>query len=64
MRIAVLGSAGQLGREVVRTLSARGHAVCAVVRRPPSPAFEGSVEARLADARRKADLRASMRWSM
>lgn len=56
MRVVVLGAAGQLGREVVRTLSARSHAVCAAVRRPPTPAFHGAVEVRLADARNKADL--------
>src|SRR5215472_17294794 len=60
MRIVVLGAAGQLGREVVRILSARGHVICAAVRRPPVPAFERSVEIRLADARNKAELRAAM----
>ena len=56
MRIVVLGAAGQLGREVVRMLSGRGHAVCATVHRPPVPAFADFVEIRLADARNKADL--------
>lgn len=56
MRVVVLGAAGQLGRETVRILSARGHGVCAAVRRPPAPAFDGSVEVRLADGRKKADL--------
>ena len=56
MRIVVLGAAGQLGREAVRTLSARGHSVCAAVRRPPVPALDGSVEIRTADARNRADL--------
>ena len=60
MRIVVLGAAGQLGREVVRILSARGHVICAAVRRPPVPAFERSVEIRLADARNKAELRATI----
>jgi uncharacterized protein YbjT (DUF2867 family) len=60
MRIVVLGGAGQLGREVVRILSARGHVICAAVRRPPVPAFERSVEIRLADARNKAELPAAI----
>jgi len=60
MRIVVLGAAGQLGRLAVRTLSARGHSICAAVRRPPVPTFEDSVEIRLADARNKADLRAAI----
>ena len=60
MRIVVLGAAGQLGREAVRSLSARGHTVCAAVRRPPATAFERSVEIRLADALNKAELRAAM----
>ena len=56
MRVVVLGAAGQLGREAVRTLSTRGHVLCAAVRRPPTPALEHSVEIRIADARNKADL--------
>src|ERR1700746_758929 len=60
MRVVILGAAGQLGRETVRTLSARGHAVCAAVRRPPVPAFGGSVGVRLAGALSKADLRAAI----
>ena len=60
MRVVVLGAAGQLGRQAVHTLSSRGHTVCAAVRRPPAPAFECSVEIRLADARNKAELRAAM----
>jgi uncharacterized protein YbjT (DUF2867 family) len=60
MRVVVLGAAGQLGRETVRTLSAHGHAVSAVVRRPPVPAFERTVEIRSADARNKADLCAAI----
>src|SRR5215469_3573198 len=60
MRVVVLGAAGQLGREVVRILSARGHIVCAAVRRPPVPAFERSVEIRLADARNKTELLATI----
>ena len=60
MRIAVLGAAGQLGRQVVRALVARDHAVCAVVRRPPVPALGGSVQVRLADARNKTEIRAAI----
>jgi len=60
MRVVVLGAAGQLGREVVRILSARGHVICAAVRRPPVPAFEREVEIRVADARNKAELRAAI----
>ena len=60
MRIVVLGAAGQLGRQVVRTLSARGHTVCAAVRRPPVPAIEGTAEICLADARSKTDLRVAI----
>src|SRR5215469_16137941 len=61
MRVVILGAAGQLGREAVRILSERGHSVCAAVRRPPSPAFQRSVEVRLADARNSADLRSAIR---
>lgn len=53
MQIVILGAAGQLGREVVRELAAREHAVWAAVRRTPVPAFGNSVEMRLADARNK-----------
>jgi len=60
MRIVVLGAGGQLGREAVRILSERGHSVCAVVRRPPSPEFQGSVDVRLADARNRVDLRSAI----
>src|SRR5215472_1121004 len=60
MRVVVLGAAGQLGREVVRILFARGHVICAAVRRPPVPAFEREVEIRVADARNKAELRAAI----
>lgn len=56
MRIVVLGAAGQLGREVVRTLLARGHVVCAVVRRLPDSALPSSVEVRLADGRNKSEV--------
>jgi len=60
MRVAVLGAAGQLGREVVRALSGRGDSVCAVVRRPPAPAFDSAVDVRIADARDKTQLRATI----
>jgi len=61
MRVVVLGAAGQLGRQVVNTLSGRGHWVCAAVRRPPTPVFEKSVDVRLADATNKTDLRSAVR---
>jgi uncharacterized protein YbjT (DUF2867 family) len=60
MQVVVLGAAGQLGREVVRALLARGHLVRAVVRRSPVPAFDTSVEMWLADARSKTDLCAAI----
>jgi uncharacterized protein YbjT (DUF2867 family) len=59
MRVIVLGAAGQLGREVVCALVQRGHTVRAAVRRPPVPAFDSSVEARLADARDKPQILAA-----
>jgi|SRR5215470_18932898 len=61
MRVVVLGASGQLGREAVRILSERGHSVCAAARRPPSPAFQSSVEVRLTDARNRTDLRSAIR---
>ena len=60
MRVVVVGGAGQLGREVVRTLVARGHAVCAAVRRPPDPEFPRLVEVRLADARNRSEICAAI----
>lgn len=63
MRVVVLGAAGQLGREVVRTLVEREHMVCAAVRRPPIPGFGSAVEVRIADARNKAQVRAAMSGS-
>jgi len=51
-----VGAAGQLDREVVRALGARGHTVSAVVRRPPVSAIENSVEVGLADARYEKEL--------
>lgn len=61
MQIVILGAAGQLGREVVRELAAREHAVLAAVRRTPVPAFGNSVEMRLADARNKKEISEAMR---
>lgn len=60
MQVVVLGAAGQLGREVVRALVARGHTVCAAVRRPPDPALPSRVEIRIADARNKSEIRAAI----
>lgn len=57
MRIAVLGAAGQLGREIVTALAARKHAVRAVARRLPVPALDSSVEIRIADAGNKVEIR-------
>ena len=56
MRIVVLGAAGQLGREVVRDLVARGHTVRAAVRRRPEPALPAPVEIRIANARNKTEI--------
>ena len=61
MRVVVLGAAGQLGREVVRALIARGHEVRAAVRRLPVPAFAPSVEVRIADARNDTEIHAVIR---
>ena len=60
MRVAVLGAAGQLGRETVRALTGRGHTVIAIVRRMPEPSFGSGVDVRLADGRNAAQLRAAM----
>jgi len=60
MRVVVLGAAGQLGREVVRALVARGHTVRAAVRRAPDPPLASSVEIRIADARNKSETRAAI----
>jgi uncharacterized protein YbjT (DUF2867 family) len=60
MRVVVLGAAGQLGREVVRVLVARGHTVRAAVRRAPDPPLPGSVEIRIADALDKGEIRAAI----
>ena len=60
MRVVVLGAAGQLGREVVRALVARGHTVRAAVRRAPEPPLASSVEIRIADARNKSETRAAI----
>ena len=61
MRVVVLGASGQLGREVVRSLIARGHEVRAAVRRLPVPAFATSVEVRIADARNSTEMHAVIR---
>ena len=63
MRIVVLGAGGQLGREVVRDLLARGHTVRAAVRRRPEPALPAPVEIRIADARNKSDICAAISGS-
>src|SRR5215470_16334260 len=63
MRIVVLGAAGQLGRQVVRALTAHGHSVRVAVRRAPVPSFDTSVEVRLADALNKAQVRAAISGS-
>src|SRR5262252_5003942 len=60
MRVAVLGASGQLGRKDVRALAARGDSVCAVVRRPPDPAFDSAVDVRIADACDKTQLRVAI----
>ena len=60
MRVVVLGAVGQLGREVVRALVARGHTVRAAVRRPPHPTLSSSVEIRIADARNKSETHAAI----
>ena len=60
MRVVVLGAAGQLGREVVRDLLARGHTVRAAVRRRPEPAFPAQIDIRIADARNKSEICAAI----
>src|SRR5215469_5060530 len=60
MWVVVLGAAGQLGREVVRDLLARGHAVRAAVRRRPEPPLPAPVEIRIADARNKSEICAAI----
>lgn len=60
MQVVVLGGAGQLGREVVRVLTAREHAVRAVVRRQPSPRLADGAEVTIADARHQAQVRAAI----
>jgi len=60
MRVVVLGAAGQLGREVVRDLLARGHTVRAAVRRRPEPALPAPVEIRIADARNRSEICAAI----
>jgi uncharacterized protein YbjT (DUF2867 family) len=60
MRVVVLGAAGQLGREVVSELLARGNSVCATVRCAPEPPFDSAVEVRLADARNREQIRSTL----
>lgn len=60
MRILVLGASGQLGRQVVRQASARGHDVTAFVRRPPSPDFGPSTKVHIGDAVRGDDICAAL----
>ena len=61
MRVAVLGAAGQLGREVVQALLQCGQAVRAIVRRPPKPGFPSSVEVQLVDANEVDKLSAALK---
>jgi uncharacterized protein YbjT (DUF2867 family) len=60
VQVIVLGAAGQLGREVVQALAARGHSVCAAVRRPPDSPSDNSVLVRQVDAQDKAQVRAAI----
>lgn len=60
MRVAVLGAGGQLGREVVKALASRNYAVRAVVRRPPVPAFDNSIDMQIADAKNRAAVRQAL----
>jgi len=43
-RVLVSGASGFIGRAVISTFAAEGHAVRAAVRRPPQPTFHDSVE--------------------
>ena len=61
MRVVVLGPAGQLGREVVCALLARGHTVRAAVRRRPEPALPAQIDIRIADARNKSEISVAIR---
>jgi uncharacterized protein YbjT (DUF2867 family) len=60
VRILVLGASGQLGRQVVRQATARGHEVTAFVRRSPSPAFGPSTKVHIGDAEREDDVCAAL----
>jgi uncharacterized protein YbjT (DUF2867 family) len=60
VRVAVLGAAGQLGREVVRALEAHGYGVVAAVRRPPTFPLGTFVEIRLTDAQEKLEIRGAL----
>jgi hypothetical protein len=57
MRIAVTGSTGLIGSELVRSLLADGHAVVRLVRRPPAPRADGSTEVRWNPRLREIDRR-------
>src|SRR5215831_9795686 len=60
MRVVVLGPAGQLGREVVCALLARGHTVRAAARRRPEPALPAQIDMRIADALNKSEICAAI----
>jgi len=60
VKVAVLGAAGQLGREIVRTLEAQGYGVVAAVRRPPTFPLGSSVEIRRADAQKRSEVQAAL----
>ncbi len=49
-----------LGRQVVRQASARGHDLTAFVRRPPSPAFGPSIRVQIGDAMRQDEVCAAL----
>lgn len=60
MPVIVLGANGQLGREVVRHMAARGHKVTAFVRRPANGLFDKTVGIWLGDARNREELIAAL----
>lgn len=60
MPVVVLGANGQLGREVVRHMAARGHKVTAFVRRPANGLFDKTVGIWLGDARNREELIAAL----
>lgn len=61
MRIAVTGSTGLIGSELVRSLLDDGHQVVRLVRRPPAPRADGSTEVRWNPLLREIDRRALAR---